>query len=134
MTGRLHRTWAVMEGRHLVSFHRTEEAARRAARGRSIGFVLRQAGNYEVMLGNDGVPLPLALDFLGAPGCSIYTNVLALDGAILDAAGSMRVHLAIPNLPPYLGARIYHQGVVLDPTASAFGFVFSGGYEVVLGG
>ncbi len=82
----------------------------------------------------DGVPLPLALDFLGAPGCSVYTNVLALDGAILDAGGAMRIHLAIPNLAQYLGARIFHQGVVLDPAASAFGFVFSGGYEVVLGG
>jgi len=58
----LHRKWAVLggpDGRDIVSTHRTEDAARKAANGAQVWHVVQYAGNYEALCNDEGRPLPM---------------------------------------------------------------------------
>jgi len=44
-----------------------------------------------------GVPLPVALDGFGAPGCFLNTNVIATLGAMTDGNGEVEVPFTIPT-------------------------------------
>ncbi len=80
------------------------------------------------------LPLPLPLDAVGAPGCSILADQIVVRTGFVDAAGSFKLPLAIPNDPWFIGWNLYHQGVVLDLTANLLGFVLTNGIAVQIGG
>jgi hypothetical protein len=68
-----------------------------------------------------GNPLPLDLGFIGAPGCSILSEVIdtiavrTVGGG--PGAGLARVPLPWPSTTDYLGTPIYSQWAVFDPNA-----------------
>lgn len=75
---------------------------------------------------------PIALTALGMPGCDWH---VALDGVALLAGQNQQAQfsLPIPDQPSLVGIRFYHQALVLDPAANAFGAVVSEAAEGVVG-
>ncbi len=79
----------------------------------------------------NGVPLPLDLGFLGAPGCWLLTGLVAAAPAgPADALGTAALTVAIPALPALTGAVTYVQWLVLDPAANPLGLTLSQGLLV----
>ncbi|MCK5943458.1 MAG: hypothetical protein KAI24_15865 [Planctomycetes bacterium] len=63
-----------------------------------------------------GTPLPLDLNSIGAPSCSLLVSLdVAVTVLLSNGAGSTTWNL--PNLPAAVGSMFYTQGVVLDPTS-----------------
>lgn len=80
----------------------------------------------------NGLPLPLDLGIIGAPGCFLATE--ALGTALLIAApGANPWTYPIPNNLALMCFEFYLQGAVLDPAANAFGFVVSNATAAVVG-
>jgi hypothetical protein len=79
-----------------------------------------------------GVPLPLDLSSLGAPGCAILGNGVLIQFATLDGAGAAALPLPIPADLSLRSATLTHQWWVVDSTANALGLSFSEGGESVL--
>ncbi|MFN7591564.1 MAG: hypothetical protein ACK5UQ_24075 [Planctomycetota bacterium] len=75
---------------------------------------------------------PVSLQAFGMPGCSLAINPDAL-AALVGANHQARFELPIPNKPPLVGLRFYHQALVLDPGANGFGAVVSDAAEGVIG-
>lgn len=75
-----------------------------------------------------GGPLPADLAVIGMPGCWLL-NSLDLLQASAAVAGVATFQLVMPNIPNVLGLRMWHQALVLDPTANAFGLTVSNGLE-----
>ena len=75
-----------------------------------------------------GVKLPLDLAPIGAPGCFLRTDPVL---AIPPFFGGVDINL--PNNPDLLGARVYHQGLVVDPPANQAGLALSNALEVTVG-
>ncbi|HET6201931.1 MAG TPA: hypothetical protein VFI25_03915 [Planctomycetota bacterium] len=61
-----------------------------------------------------GLPLPLDLAFLGAPGCFVYTSNEVLLPGIPNAGGAASLALGIPNDPSLVGGVAYAQGFQVD--------------------
>jgi len=80
----------------------------------------------------NGLPLPLDLAILGAPGCMLATDVLATD-LLLTAGGVTPWSFAVANDPTLMCFEFYQQGAVLDPAANSFGFVVSNATAAVCG-
>ena len=63
-----------------------------------------------------GAPLPLDLNAIGAPSCSLLVSLdVALTVLLNNGQGSLTWNL--PNLASAVGSTFYTQGVVLDPTS-----------------
>ncbi len=78
-----------------------------------------------------GAPiLPLDLGAVGAPGCTVWTGPEALFAGVFDAAGELTIGVPIPANAALLRQTFFAQGTAFVPTASAFGFVFSGGLAI----
>lgn len=80
----------------------------------------------------NGVPLPLDLAVVGAPGC-----LLRQDGAITEAivaSGSTQRSITLPNTPSIIGANLYSQFLVADAPANALGWTISNARKLVVGG
>jgi hypothetical protein len=75
---------------------------------------------------------PVSLQAFGMPGCSLAINPDAIAG-LVGANHQARFELPIPNKPPLVGLRFYHQALVLDPGANGFGAVTSDAAEGVIG-
>lgn len=75
---------------------------------------------------------PVSLQGFGMPGCSLAINMDAIAG-LVGANHQAVFQLPIPNKPPLVGLRFYHQALVLDPAANGFGAVVSGAAEGVIG-
>lgn len=75
---------------------------------------------------------PVSLQSFGMPGCSLAINPDAIAG-LVGANHQARFELPIPNKPPLVGLRFYHQALVLDPGANGFGAVVSDAAEGVIG-
>lgn len=74
-----------------------------------------------------GLSLPYAMDSIGAPGCTLNTDVaLALAGAA-NALGEARVAGRLPATPALVGAWFRFQAIILDKRANALGLVLSNG-------
>ena len=80
----------------------------------------------------NGLPLPLDLAILGAPGCNLATSV-DLTTPLFTAPGSNPYSLGIPNNPSLICAPIYQQAAIQDAAANAFGFVLSNATAAVIG-
>ncbi len=79
-----------------------------------------------------GISLPFDLGQLGAPGCQLLTSV-EIQQPLTNGAGVAQWQLALPATVSLLGASFYQQALVLDPTANAFGAVFSNGTHATIG-
>jgi PKD repeat protein len=79
-----------------------------------------------------GIPLPLDLGIVGAPGCQLLNN--ALNTSTLVAVGATaQWSIAVPANPALACFKIYNQAAILDVAANSLGFYFSGGRAAVLG-
>ncbi|MEY4828850.1 MAG: hypothetical protein RLZZ562_646 [Planctomycetota bacterium] len=80
----------------------------------------------------NGVPLPLDLAIVGAPGC-----VLRHDAAITEAifaSGSAQRVITLPNDPGMIGADVYSQFLIADAPANTFGWTISNTRKLTIGG
>ena len=82
----------------------------------------------------DTLPLPLSMAPVGAPLCSVFTNIEQMHGGQADGNGRFQLLIQVPPSAALRGLHIYHQGVVLDPTANGLGFVSTNAIDVRLGG
>lgn len=80
-----------------------------------------------------GGPLPWSLAGVGAPGCALLTSSLGADLALADGRGRARIERLLPLWPALLGARVFHQALVLDPAANALGLTTSNAVLGVIG-
>lgn len=80
-----------------------------------------------------GLPLPLSLQSLGAPNCSLLSSVTATFTSGVDVTGQAVLTLAIPANPALAGYPFYSQWFCLDLAANAFGFTFSNGGAATVG-
>lgn len=73
------------------------------------------------------LPLPFDLGALGAPGCQVHVDLLALAAASTDAAGVGRMPVALPTQAGLVGITFFAQWLVLEPGANSLGLVTSAG-------
>jgi len=80
----------------------------------------------------NGIPLPIDLAAVGAPGCWLLNSVdVTAAGAVL--ANQALFQLPLPATPAIVGVRLWSQGAAFDPSRNAFGMVVSNGIEQFLG-
>lgn len=82
-----------------------------------------------------GLPLPISLGPIGAPGCEITNDIRAsLAGTTnADPEGSVDFQLPLPSDPRLSGATFYTQIVFLQPGANALGAFLTPGSTNVIG-
>ena len=82
-----------------------------------------------------GVPLPFDLTPLGAPGCSIVNDVIALLGGttMADPNGSVLVQVPLPLDPALVGGVFFTQYLFISPAANALGVFTSNGRRNTIG-
>lgn len=81
-----------------------------------------------------GAPLPIALDVIGATGCSLLTSIDATQPAQADGQGTISgISLQVPADPALVGTEFFEQVFVLDAAANALGVVTTSAYAVVIG-
>ncbi len=83
-----------------------------------------------LVLGRDtkkfgALPLPFSLAGIGAPGCSLYTDILSGWAAKAGSAGAASLSLPIPADSLYKGLVFHVQWVFLDSKANPAGLVLS---------
>ncbi len=81
---------------------------------------------------NSGPLYPWNLSTFGFSGCSFYSDIVSTMNGIADGAGRSRFHLAAPNNPNLVGAKLYGQFVQLNASAPG-GATFSGYGRAVYG-
>lgn len=82
----------------------------------------------------NGAPFPLALDFLGAPGCSMLHDASITTGlSMLVQLPAATFTLPIPNNPPLVGFTLFLQAWSFAPGVNALGVVTSNGLRVQIG-
>lgn len=85
------------------------------------------AGSSDSVIG--GIPLPLALDFLGGIGCSLYTSGELALGATTNGSGSVSLSVTVPpTLATTLGTT-YHQ-FAFASNANPLGLLFTNYLEL----
>ncbi|MEM7205371.1 MAG: hypothetical protein AAF628_34265 [Planctomycetota bacterium] len=80
-----------------------------------------------------GLPLPLDLAPIGAPGCEILAACQATLAAQAGSTGLATARFPMPTSTALRGAEFYVQGIVLDPPANQLGLVTSNGGKAVIG-
>ena len=72
---------------------------------------------------------------LGAPNCTLRTDPLVhLVSPSAPATGPATLTVSVPNLNVLIGAEIYHQGLIPDPSANALGFDLTNLARTTIGG
>lgn len=79
------------------------------------------------------VPLPLALDGLGMPGCFLYHDLVLLGVACAPSGSGFVATLALPGSPSLAGMSLYAQGYALAFGVNAMNLVTSNGLALRLG-
>ncbi|MBI5850589.1 MAG: hypothetical protein HZB39_06050 [Planctomycetes bacterium] len=74
----------------------------------------------------------LALDVLGAPGCSSLVGTVVVSLAFSSPL-AQSLPFAVPNVPAFVGGSLFSQALAITPGVNAFGLVASNGIELVLG-
>jgi CubicO group peptidase (beta-lactamase class C family) len=82
----------------------------------------------------NGIPLPLPLNLLGAPGCNLLVAPDITFSSVSSSAGIGSLDLALPASPALIDAHLYSQVAPFDLGANALGFAFSGGLDTRIGG
>ena len=67
-----------------------------------------------------GVPLPIDLTPLGAPGCNLYVGP-TLTQPLVPGAGFLAWSVPVPNDPLISGTLVYQQVAFVDPSLNALG-------------
>ena len=80
----------------------------------------------------NGLPLPLDLTSLGAPGCSLATDLLLTD-LLTAQPGANTWSFGVPNNPALSCYEFFQQGAVFDLAANSFGFVLTNATAAVVG-
>ncbi|MFN8825907.1 MAG: hypothetical protein ACK501_13120 [Planctomycetota bacterium] len=78
-----------------------------------------------------GVPLPFALDALGAPGCSLLVSADVLV-PVFNWAGYATWTWVVPSVPALAGLAFHNQAAAIDH-ANVLGLVFTNGGHGVIG-
>lgn len=73
----------------------------------------------------EGYLLPYEMGPIGAPGCHLLVEALAIFPTMSGSDGSATFPLSIPNMPSLQGVWIYFQGGALDLQANPLGMVTS---------
>jgi hypothetical protein len=81
----------------------------------------------------NGIPLPFDLGVAGMPECWLNAGADVIAGSATDAAGTASLAFAIPNDASLVGAFVYCQWQVLDPTVNSTGVVHSRGGQIRFG-
>ncbi|MEM7203655.1 MAG: hypothetical protein AAF628_25550 [Planctomycetota bacterium] len=78
-----------------------------------------------------GVPLPLSLAVLQAPGCFLNASLDGLLPPVLTTpGGTASTPLPLPTMPALIGGTVYFQWIVVDLPANPLGLTFSDGLRV----
>jgi subtilisin family serine protease len=80
-----------------------------------------------------GGALPFDLGLIGAPGCLLRTDVIAIDAVLTDNDGTASQSYVIPNNPTLVGAVLFQQLAAYDPTVNALGFTVSNAGAMTIG-
>lgn len=80
----------------------------------------------------NGLSLPLSLAPWSAPGCTLYTEV-HLPFAVAWSGSIAQLTLLVPPDPTLRSARLYSQGLTLDPAANGLGLAFSDLATLIIG-
>jgi len=80
-----------------------------------------------------GMPLPLDLAVVGAPGCVNRTSADVTLFFGLDPQGAHTVVIALPNIPGLMGMPFYNQVVVMLPAANPLGMLVSNAGAGIIG-
>ena len=80
-----------------------------------------------------GIPLPLDLGTVGAPGCPLLASGELMQAVAINGSGRGSFVFDIPNNIYMLGGRFYNQYLVIDPAANALGVAVSNGGVGVIG-
>ena len=78
--------------------------------------------------------LPIDLSPLGAKGCFLYTSLDQISLFSTDNSGTARQKIQVPLLKSIVGIRYFHQAFVFSSKANKFGFVFTNGVAIRMGG
>jgi hypothetical protein len=92
--------------------------------------ILQLGASKSVFQGN---PLPLALDPMGLPGCSLLASLDAFVGAAAVTGGAASVPVPVPQDAALRHARVFWQWIVVDPgVANPLKLTLSGGGQTIL--
>ncbi|MEZ5966750.1 MAG: hypothetical protein R3F56_23125 [Planctomycetota bacterium] len=83
---------------------------------------------------NGSTPLPLDLGLIGAPGCTLYHDLVFGIGFSTDASGGGRVTFALPADPATVGISLYTSVTMIDLGNNALNIVQSNAMRVAHGG
>ena len=88
-----------------------------------------------VVLGYTSIPNGADLGFVGAPGCSLYTQSAAIQVISLPIVGNQQTYiLPIPNNASLSGSIVNAQGaVMMPPTMNSLGALTCNAIELKLG-
>ncbi len=79
-----------------------------------------------------GIPLPIPLDALGAPGCLLWSNLS--ESQLLPGTTTRRESTLLPpNDAALVGVSVYLQAIAVDPMANSLGAATSNGLRLTLG-
>lgn len=81
----------------------------------------------------NGIPLPLSLTSLGAPGCTLQVAIDASVGIVTNTSGNFSASLPIPGVLGLYGRTLYFQAALADLFANSAGFVTSASASTTLG-
>lgn len=98
--------------------------------GKATSAALLLLGGSDTKYG--AIPLPLSLAPLGAPGCSLLTEILLSLSGATSSTGGLTLGLPIPNDTKLRGKLLVGQWAVLDGKANALGFAFSNGAKATV--
>lgn len=79
-----------------------------------------------------GLPLPLDLALINAPGCMVWNDGLLTVGTVTDPTGNATLPLGIPNAPEFAGLRLLAFWAQVDPGANPYGLTTSGQMKLIV--
>ncbi|PIE22431.1 MAG: hypothetical protein CSA62_12515 [Planctomycetota bacterium] len=79
-----------------------------------------------------GLSLPFDLGVMGAQGCKLYVELLALVALAADKQGALSQAIPVPNDPKLSGLKLYFQCCALDAKANLLGLSFSNATKLIV--